>query len=62
MATMTTPQEIATAIETALDMGGYLVIRFAHGNMRQFKTEELELLVATLKAAPTPQQQPEGNQ
>jgi len=60
MATMTTPQEIAAAIEQALDVGGHLVIRFGHGQMRQLKIEEVDLVVATLKAAsPTPQSQPD---
>jgi hypothetical protein len=51
MPTMTTPQEIAAAIESALEGGGHLVIRFAHSQMRQLKYSEVELLVATLKGA-----------
>jgi hypothetical protein len=48
---MTTPQEIAAAIEEALDLGGHLLIRFAHAQVRQLKSSEVELLVDTLKAA-----------
>lgn len=51
MPTMTTPQELAAAIEEALDLGGHLLIRFAHAQVRQLKNSEVELLVDTLKAA-----------
>jgi hypothetical protein len=55
MPTMTTPQEIAAAIDSALEAGGHLVIRFGHGQMRQLKMEEVELLVATLKGSAVPE-------
>ena len=56
MPTMTTPQEIAAAIDSALEAGGHLVIRFGHGQMRQLKLEEVELLVATLKGSAVPEE------
>lgn len=51
MPTFTTPQEIAEGIQEALDKNGGLVIRHGHGQLRQLKPSEVELLVAALRIA-----------
>lgn len=46
--------ELAKLVEEALDGGGYLMFRFGHGQIRQLRPDETEVVLAALKT-PAPE-------
>lgn len=47
-----TRDELAKLVEDGLENGGYLMFRFGHGQIRQLRPDETEVVLAALKAAP----------
>lgn len=50
-----TREEIAKAVESCLEQGGYLVLRFNHSQMRQLREAETTTVLEALKAPARPE-------